>query len=102
MKDRIIDLKAGVKEKDLRPARGIAYYIAEIRFFKYVLLQANKIEKSMQIADSFAVIYMYIFTCVCVCVCVCVCACACLCVFVCLFLCVCVCMCVNVNVCMHC
>jgi len=39
-------------------------YNAEVRFFKYVLLEANTIEQSMLIADSFQNIYICIDMCV--------------------------------------
>lgn len=43
MAERIRAMKRGVKEEDLPPGKGPAKYIAEIRFFKYVLREANKV-----------------------------------------------------------
>jgi len=54
MAERVRAMKDGVKEEDLPPGKGPAKYIAEVKFFKYVLREANKIESSIQISDSFA------------------------------------------------
>ena len=54
MADRVKAMKDGVKEEDLPPGKGPAKYIAELGFFKYVLREANKLESSMKISDSFA------------------------------------------------
>ena len=47
---RIKAMREGVAPEDLPPGRGLAFYVAENRFFKYVLHEANILE--MKIGSS--------------------------------------------------
>jgi len=54
MSDRVKAMKEGVAEHQLPPATGLAACVSRIGYFKYVLAEANKMESTMKISDSWS------------------------------------------------
>ena len=52
MSERVKAIKDGIPEAQLPPAKGLAACVSNIGYFKYVLAEANKMESTMKISDS--------------------------------------------------